>query len=117
MAGTWAERRERYARRLDRALELAVSRLASLPEVERVILFGSYARGRRDLATDLDLLVVMRTEEGFLDRLGRLYGLLAGIGVDLDLLAYTPREIEENRDRPFFRRALAGGRVVYEKRG
>jgi len=33
--------------------------LASIPEVERVILFGSYVRGRRDLLTDLDVLVVM----------------------------------------------------------
>lgn len=116
MAGPRVGQREEYAQRLDDALAAVVTRLSSLPEVERVILFGSYAEGRRDLFTDLDLLVVMRTEEGFLERSRRLYGLLAGLGVDLDLLAYTPEELDENRDRPFFRRALAG-KVVYEKRG
>lgn len=114
MASRWADQREGYAKRLEEALGTAVARLSSLQEVEKVILFGSYAQGRRDLFTDLDLLVVMRTEEGFLERLGRLYALHAGLGVDLDLVAYTPEELAENRDRPFLRGALAG-RVVYEK--
>jgi predicted nucleotidyltransferase len=112
-----AERREQYAAALERALATAVSRLARLPEVEKVIVFGSYRRGSRDLFTDLDLLVVIRTTEGFLKRMERLYGLLAGTGVDLDLFAYTPEEIEENMSRPFFRRVLTEGEVVHEKRG
>jgi len=117
MGATLAENRERYAAALEQALNSAVSRLAELPEVEKVIVFGSYQRGRRDLFTDLDVLVVIRTVESFLVRMQRLYGLLGGIGVDLDLLAYTPDEIAENRSRPFFRHVLREGEVVYEKRG
>lgn len=117
VAGALTERRQQYIADLERGLELAVSRLASLPEVEKVIVFGSYRRGRRDLFTDLDLLVLIRTPEPFLKRMERLYRLLAGIGVDLDLVAYTPEELEANRDQPFFRRALAEGEVVHEKRG
>ncbi|MGB4781305.1 nucleotidyltransferase domain-containing protein [Candidatus Methylomirabilis sp.] len=49
---------------------------------------GSYARGRADLFTDLDLLVVMETNLSFIDRLRMLYPLLA-LPVDLDLLCYT----------------------------
>jgi len=114
---TLTERRRQYAAVLERGLEVAVSRLRSLPEVEQVILFGSYRGGRRDLFTDLDLLVVIRTPEPFLKRMERLYRLLAGTGVDLDLVAYTPEELQANRDRPFFRRVLTEGEVVYEKRG
>jgi len=50
--------RERYARRLDEAVERATTALSALPEVRLVSLFGSYARGRRDLFADLDFLVV-----------------------------------------------------------
>lgn len=117
MGTSLAERREQCAAALERALELAISRLAELPEVEKLAVFGSYQRGSRDLFTDLDLLVVIRSTEGFLERMQRLYGLLAGTGVDLDLFAYTPEEIEENMSRPFFRRILAEGEVIHEKRG
>ena len=36
-------------------------------------------------------------------------------GVALDLLVYTPRELEQLRDRPFLRHALKTGKVLYEK--
>ncbi len=116
MSGTLAEKRKRYAAALERALETAVSTLSELPEVEKVIVFGSYRRGRRDLFTDLDLLVVIRSTEPFLARMQRLYGLLGGkMGVAFDLLPYTPDELEENKTRPFMKRALEEGEVVYEK--
>lgn len=59
---TLTQRRAEYAEALDRALNKIMTQLAAMPEVERVILFGSYAAGRRDLFTDLDLLVVMASE-------------------------------------------------------
>src|SRR5205814_5321378 len=83
-----AARRAEYAARLRESLERIVASLAALDEVERVSVFGSYARGRVDLGTDLDVLVVMRTDRGFVDRLGALYSRLA-VPVDLDLLCYT----------------------------
>jgi len=99
-------------------LATVVARLAQLPEVQKVLVFGSYRQGRRDLFTDLDVLVVMRTTEGFLARTQRLYGLLGGgLGVDLDLIAYTPEELAANMSRPFFRQVLREGEVVYEKHG
>ena len=62
--------------------------LSGLEEVERVSLFGSYARGRADLFTDLDILVIMHTDKGFIDRLSMLYSLLAVPG-------YTPPLVPE----------------------
>jgi predicted nucleotidyltransferase len=82
-----AQRRTEYVDNLQRALDRIVSQLASMPEVERVVLFGSYASGRRDLFTDLDL----------------------------DLLVYTPLEFEQQRDRGFVRQALQTGRILYER--
>ncbi|MGO0123439.1 hypothetical protein [Desulfothermobacter acidiphilus] len=58
-----AARREEYRRLPREALAKAVAVLSSLPEAERVSLVGSYARGRSDLGTDLDVAVT-RTELG-----------------------------------------------------
>ena len=106
--------RRRYARALERAIETAAAVLGRMPEVERVILIGSAARGRRDLFTDLDLVVVMRTDEPFPRRGARLIPEL-DLGVDADLLVYTPDEFERMRHTPFLRRALEAGRILYEK--
>lgn len=105
--------RAAYASRLEAALPRIVERLSALPEVRRISVFGSFARGRRDLRTDLDLLVVLDTEESVPERLARLYSLVDA-GVDLDLIAWTPAEYEGMRRRPFGRSIIAEEEVVYE---
>jgi predicted nucleotidyltransferase len=109
-----SESRAQYARTLERELGNVVAQLASLPEVARIILFGSYAAGRRDLLTDLDLLVVMSSEQDFVRRTADLYGRIS-TAVDVDLLVYTPEEFDRLRERGFVRQALETGKVVYEK--
>lgn len=79
----------------------------------KIILFGSYARGRRDALVDLDLMVVQKSRLPFVERVARLYRQLAP-RVAVDLLVYTPAAWEEMQDRPFIRRALAEGKVLYE---
>ena len=93
-----AARRAEYAARLRESLDRIVASLAALDEVERVSVFGSYARGRVDLGTDLDVLVVMRTDRGFVDRLRALYSRLA-VPVDLDLLLLHSRGIRRHGGR------------------
>ena len=107
--------RQAYVIALERALDDLVDQLATMPEVERVILFGSYAAGRRDLFTDLDLLVVMRSPLDFVSRTAALYRRLR-VGVDMDLVIYTPEEIAQAGTHPFLRRILTEGRILYERR-
>ena len=107
--------RERHATALARELDDLVRQLGDMPAVERVILFGSYAAGRCDLFTDLDLLVVIDSPLDFVSRNVELARRLHA-GVALDLLAYTPQEFEQMRGRPFLRHALETGKVLYEKR-
>ena len=107
--------RAAYVQKLDRAPRRIVELLAQLDGVERVSLFGSYARGRRDLFTDLDVLVVWKTAKALLERLRLLYSLL-DVAVDMDVICYTPAEFERIRDRPFLRRALSEEVVLLEKR-
>jgi predicted nucleotidyltransferase len=112
---TLTQRRAEYDEALDRALKKIVAQLAAMPEVERVILFGSYAAGRRDLFTDLDLLVVMASDQDFVQRTAELYRRIS-TDVDVDLFIYTLQEFERLRERGFVRQALTSGKVLYDKK-
>lgn len=87
-------------------------------EIEKGILFGSYALGTQTARSDVDLILIQRTSKRFLDRyegiLRDLYQVLRG--VDIEVLIYTPEEMEAIRHRKFIERALNEGRVIYEPR-
>jgi predicted nucleotidyltransferase len=81
--------------------------------VQRIVLFGSLVRQKPRLTSDLDLLIVWDTSLDFLARTAELYRRLQP-RVSADLLVYTPDEMERMVHRPFVRRALEEGRVLYE---
>lgn len=85
-------------------------------DVERAVLFGSYARGEADDVSDLDLLVVERSELPFPER-GRRHAPVFRLGVGVDLLVYTPEELERLRREgsPLVARAEREGVVLYER--
>ncbi len=60
------------------------------PNVERIGYFGSYARGDWGVGSDLDLVVVVPTDEPF-ERRAASWDL-ADLPVPADLLVYTPEE-------------------------
>lgn len=106
--------RTAYAQQLEEALPRVVEVLSRVEGVQRVSVFGSYARGRRDLFTDLDLFVVWETERPALDRLRFLYSIL-DVPVDLDIVCYTPAELQARSDQPFIRQLRLGEVVLYER--
>lgn len=108
------DRRREHACLLEMSVQKVVKTLSG--RVEKISLFGSYARGRSDLFTDLDILIVMKTEKGFVDRLKEIYPLLA-LPVDADILCYTPEEVERLKNRGFLKKILAEEVVLYEKGG
>lgn len=111
---TIAAKRKEYQHSLEGAVEHIVTLVARRPAVQRVILFGSFAAGRRDLFTDLDILIVMDSSLDFVTRTAEMYRYLSA-PVDMDLLVYTPEELERNQDRGFIRQILEKGTTIYEK--
>jgi predicted nucleotidyltransferase len=88
------------------------------PHVRRarkVIVFGSVARGEADAGSDLDLIIVADTTRPFLERFKDFAGLY-DVWPRLDLLVYTPEELERMaaEDNPLIRQALAEGVVLHE---
>ncbi len=102
-------RREELEAELDRI----AGRLKMDGDVELVILFGSLARGDLHRGSDIDLIVVKETEKRFLDRLDEFY---YDASEPLDVLVYTPEEFESMKNRPFLRRAMEEGKVLYDAR-
>ena len=82
---------------------------------EKIILFGSLARGDSDEVSDIDLMVVYYTDKAFLDRMKELY-LSWNIPKAVDILAYTPGEFEKMmNESSFVAEAVKEGEVLYER--
>jgi predicted nucleotidyltransferase len=108
------DKRREYQKLLKESLERVVKELSS--RVEKISVFGSYPKKAPDLFTDLDILIIMKTDKPFLERMREIYSLLA-LPVDADILCYTPEEFERISKRGFFRRLLREEVVLYEKGG
>ena len=95
--------------------ELA-NRIAREFKPDRIILFGSYARGTPGADSDVDLLVVLPFEgKGFWKSLDILNHVNAPYA--LDLLTYRPDAVAWRyaQGDPLIRDALDHGRVLYER--
>lgn len=81
--------------------------------VERILLFGSAARGDTDAYSDVDLIIIKRTSERFVRRLQSVPLL----PVATDIFVYTPEEFSEMRENenPFIMSALEDAVVVYPR--
>ncbi|MCP5116453.1 MAG: nucleotidyltransferase domain-containing protein [bacterium] len=101
----------------DALLSLVVNRLVEAIDPDRIILFGSRARGDHRPQSDLDLLIIGTSDEAPHRRDARAYRAVGAIGVSKDLLWYTPEEIADWKaaTNHIVARALREGRVVYEK--
>jgi predicted nucleotidyltransferase len=83
---------------------------------EKIILFGSMARGDADEYSDIDLIVVKETDQRFVQRLVDA-GSFIPPHLSVDVLVYTPDELKimVEDGNPFIEKALKEGKVIYEK--
>ena len=83
---------------------------------EKIILFGSHARGETDEYSDLDLILIKKTDKGFVERLVDPI-LLKILPPKTDCFVYTPEEFEQMKENenPFILKALENYKILYEK--
>jgi len=67
--------------------------------VDKLILFGSYARGEETEDSDLDILVVAPTKERFFQRMATVRRLIRGLrdGFPVAPIVLTVRELEKRQ--------------------
>jgi predicted nucleotidyltransferase len=85
-------------------------------EPEKIILFGSAARGDADEYSDLDIIIVKKTDRRFVQRLVEVTAFLP-LDIAIDVFVYTPEELKAMAEEgnPFIEQALKDGIIVYEK--
>ena len=83
---------------------------------ERIILFGSFARGDFNEGSDVDLIVVCSWEQDFLDRIKVLLDLNR-FGLPLEPVGYTEEELEKMlaEGNRFITEVLTTGKVIYRR--
>ena len=102
---------------LEKELRRIVATLTEKYKPEKIILFGSLATGRIHEWSDVDLLIVKETEKRPLDRALVAYNLLGNYREPMDIIVYTPAEVEllVNEGSFFMAEILAEGKILYEK--
>ena len=82
---------------------------------QKIILFGSYASGQQTPHSDLDLLVIKESNLARHQRSREIRKHFRGLKIALDILVYTPGEIEKWKDvrTSFVHEVLEKGKVIY----
>ena len=95
-----------------------VNRIVDTVHPEKIVLFGSHARGAQKQGSDIDLLVIAHSTEPRYRRSMPLYGALSDIMVSMDILVYSPEEIQEWSQvrQAFVTTAIREGKVLYENK-
>ncbi len=94
-----------------------IRRIVRVIDPMKVILFGSRARGDARPDSDFDLLVVRESSNPRHERSAPIYTALADMPIEVEVMVYTPAEIEEWQEVPqaFVTTAVREGKVLYER--
>ena len=98
-------------------LDKIVKQVVGHYQPEKIILFGSYAYGKPSADSDLDLLIIKKTAERFIDRWTNVRKIVSDPerSIPFEPLILTPRELEERlaRGDQFIEEIMTRGVVLY----
>jgi predicted nucleotidyltransferase len=95
---------------LEQELRRILDILIEKYQPEKLIVFGSVAQGEIHEWSDLDLVVIKQTDKPLLERIEEVL-TLARPRIGLDVLVYTPEEVEALVDE---RRAFVLDEIIYK---
>jgi predicted nucleotidyltransferase len=92
-------------------------KIAETLSPEKIILFGSHARGDADADSDLDLLVIIPKIKKMRAESVRVRRALRGLLVPVDIIVSSPEQIKRLGDVNglIYHTALSEGRILYER--
>ncbi|MCX9089529.1 MAG: nucleotidyltransferase domain-containing protein [Candidatus Methanoperedens sp.] len=99
-------------------LDIAIEIIIRSINPDKIILFGSRARGDNKKESDYDICVIKKDVSHRRKLAQQIYRFLYGVGVPIDIIVETPERFEELKDNPFmiYKEISKYGKVVYEKR-
>jgi predicted nucleotidyltransferase len=97
-------------------LQEIVRRLVDATHPDRIVLFGSRARGEAGPDSDYDILIIAPSDLPPYERTPDLYMLLGGLGISKDIVWRTPEEVADwqNVKSHFITTAIREGKVLYD---
>lgn len=107
------ERKKDLRKELKRIVDVIVKGYSP----QRIILFGSLANGQIHEWSDIDLVIIKKTKERFLNRIHNVR-LMTHPKVGVDFIVYTPQELEgmKKEGRRFLiKEILEKGEMLYER--
>ena len=98
-----------------KVLDKIVRRIVKVANPEKIIMFGSAARGKMGPNSDVDLLVIKKGNYHRGRLTGRIYTNMHGVGQAVDVIVVTPEDVELYKDSfaLVIYPALREGKVVY----
>jgi len=102
----------------DKMLDKIIQKILEVIIPDKIILFGSRAKGTAREDSDYDLLIIQNTSERCRKIAQNLY-LHLDLPVSVDFIVQTPETVELNK-KMFYsvvKDAINEGKVIYESRG
>ncbi len=97
--------------------KILVAKIVDNYKPEKVILFGSLARGEVKNDSDIDLLIIKKSDKKRPFRVKDVFAAIRGLkrSFSLDAIVYTPEELEKRvfLGDYFISRVLAEGKILY----
>ena len=99
----------------EQEIKNVATRLGIATNAKRVIMFGSYARGDAQPDSDVDLLIIAESDLPRFKRTRELYKLFHPYPFGMDIIFYTPQEIEKGKKSSlsFISTVLREGKTLY----
>lgn len=85
---------------------------------EKILLYGSYAKGKPCSHSDIDLLVISKDfrKSNPINRLEQLSIATIPLNAPIEAIGYTPEEIEKNKEQSIFWEQIKNSlKTVYKK--
>lgn len=103
---------------INRRVQIMVTSLTKVFNVDKIIIFGSFARNlRQDVDNTMDVLIIAETDLSFVERIKLAREVTKGYQPSIEPLVYTPNEFKfmiEEEGEGFLEKAAKNGKVVFE---
>ncbi len=99
-------------------LKEIIVRITNHLDPEKIILFGSYAYGEPKENSDLDLFIIMKSNEKTANRRIKVSQLFWDREMPMDFIVKTPSEIKQRLaiGDPFIKKIIEKGKLLYERK-
>lgn len=102
---------------MNKVLDELVKRIVEVSDPEKIILFGSQAKGQNNENSDFDICVLKKNIKNYRKIIKKIYRNLFGIGISVDIILESTRKYNQNKDKWFliYSEIKKSGKVIYEK--